>query len=187
MDSRTGFAMNRKAAGFNLNLSPDLVQELTDSFKFFDRNGYGKISKEELGTVVRSLGQKVNDAELARLISDVDSNGDGYIDLQEFIDLNARAIAECPMGMDTNMEIHQYGPGDSMHAAMVSAFNVFDVDRNGYISAEELHRVLVGFGDEKVSLEDCRSMIECVDEDGDQMVNFREFEALMGGTSTCVY
>lgn len=176
-------AMERTVQSFDLNLPPQLVQELTDSFKFFDRNGDGKISKEELGTVVRSLGQKVSDADLGKLMSDVDANGDGYIDLQEFIDLNARAITESS---------NSYSPMDEdsrqcreAHDAMRSAFNVFDVDQNGFISAEELHRVLVGFGDEKVSLDDCRSMIECVDADGDHMIDFREFEALMSGT--CVY
>jgi calcium-binding protein CML len=162
----------------DLNLPPQLVQELTDSFTFFDRNGDGKISKEELGTVVRSLGQKVSDADLDKLMSDVDANGDGYIDLQEFIDLNARAITESCSPMDEDSL--QYGGGVAQDA-MRSAFNVFDVDQNGFISAEELHRVLVGFGDEKVSLEDCRSMIQCVDADGDHMINFREFEALMSG------
>ena len=184
MASRAGLngkSQRSSLVQIDLNLPPQLVQDLTDSFNFFDRNGDGKISKEELGSVVRSLGQKVSDAELVKLMSDVDANGDGYIDLQEFIDLNAKAITECSrMDLDTD----DYG-STGMRDAIVAAFNVFDVDRNGFISAEELHRVLVGFGDEKVSLEDCRCMIQCVDEDGDQMVNFREFEALMRGT--CVY
>lgn len=186
MESRAGLSERAAMRSIDLNLPPQLVQELTDSFKFFDRNGDGKISKEELGAVVRSLGQKVTDADLVKLMSDVDANGDGYIDLREFIDLNARAITECgPMDLDADDGARQSGCTEGMRDAMVSAFNVFDVDRNGFISAEELHRVLVGFGDETVSLEDCRSMIQCVDEDGDQMVNFREFEALMSGT--CVY
>lgn len=74
-----------------------------------------------------------------------------------------------------------------MYVVMVFVFNVFDVDRNGYILVEEFYCVFVGFGDEKVLLEDCWFMIECVDEDGDQMVNFREFEVFMGGISICVY
>lgn len=172
----------------DLNLPPWLVQELTDSFKFFDRNGDGKISKEELGAVVRSLGQKVSDAELVQLMSDVDANGDGFIDLQEFIDLNARAIAEsCNNNQNTNGSsaagVEENGvPAGSLEASLRSAFHVFDVDQNGFVSAEQLHCVLVGFGDETVSLEDCRDMIQCVDADGDHMIDFREFKALMSGT-----
>jgi hypothetical protein len=73
---------------FVFDLLDDLVRELTDSFEFFDRNGDERISQDELGAVMRSLGQRVSDAELARLIRDVDANGD------EFIELNTRPIKE---------------------------------------------------------------------------------------------
>lgn len=162
----------------DLNLQPHLLQELTDSFKFFDRNGDGKISKEELGTVVQSLGHKVTDADLDKLMKDVDKNGDGFIDFQEFKDMNTRAmIVECPVDTDVNRNLPQPGSDDSL----MSAFNVFDLDKNGFISSEELHSVLVGFGNEKISLDDCRFMIQCVDEDGDHIVSYTEFEALMSG------
>ncbi|KAG0577069.1 hypothetical protein KC19_5G128500 [Ceratodon purpureus] len=169
---------------FDLNLPPQLVQELADSFRFFDRNGDGRISKEELGAVVRSLGQKVSDADLEKLMCEVDTNGDGFIDFEEFMDLNTRAmVADCSSVMpDVCSGIPAQSTGSSDASAMLSAFNVFDVDKDGLISAEELHYVLAGFGDEKVSVDDCRCMIQCVDEDGDQMVNFREFEALMNGS-----
>lgn len=162
----------------DLNLPPQLVQELLDSFKFFDRDGDGRISKEELGAVVRSLGQKVSDADLEMLMWEVDTNGDGFIDQAEFMDLNTRGmVADSSSATDSV----QCDASQSAASAMLSAFNVFDVDKNGFISAEELHFVLAGFGDKKVSVDDCRCMIQCVDEDGDQMVNFREFEALMNG------
>jgi calcium-binding protein CML len=169
----------------DLNLAPELVQELADSFKFFDRDGDGRISTGELGAVVRWLGQKVSDADLGKLMREVDTNGDGFIDLAEFMDLNTRAMAADCSG-NTMPEVHssELLPAQSAGSvdAMMSAFNVFDVDKNGFISAEELHFVLAGFGDENVSVDDCRCMIQCVDEDGDQMVNFREFEALMNGS-----
>jgi hypothetical protein len=73
---------------FVFDLPDDLVRELTDSFEFFDRNGDGRISQDELDAVMRSPGQCVSDAELAWLIRDVDANGD------EFIELNTRPIKE---------------------------------------------------------------------------------------------
>ncbi|XP_073392466.1 uncharacterized protein [Physcomitrium patens] len=74
------------------DLPPQLVGEFSDSFKVYDRNGDGKISREELGVVMRSLGQDVSDTDLELLIKEVDASGDGHIDLYEFIDLNTRPI-----------------------------------------------------------------------------------------------
>lgn len=167
---------------------PDhLLQELTDSFTFFDRNGDGQICKAELGAVLRSLGETpVTDADLETLMHDVDVNGDGCLDFYEFIQLNTRAMQlESCAGLDECSQSSMAGVSEDW----VSAFRVFDVDRNGFISAEELHRVLVGLGNEEVSVEDCRGMIQCADEDGDHMVDFREFQALMttGAGSTCVH
>lgn len=169
-----------------LDLPPELVRELSDSFELFDRNGDGKISEEELGAVMRSLGQNVSGADLQKLIADVDVNGDGCIDLYEFIALNTRPVAETESFGEAGATLER---SDSAEAAtkeaLMSAFSMLDADNNGFISAEELHRVLVGFGDERVSLEECRQMIGCVDGDGDQMVDFREFETMM--TGTCAY
>lgn len=169
-----------------LGLPPSLVRELSDSFEFFDRNGDGKISEAELAAVMRSLGQQVSNAEIAKLINDVDANGDGHIDLYEFIDLNTRPInkrnssstdSDSSDGEELSCE-----PADDFQEVLASAFAVFDADKNGLISADELHRVLVAFGDAEVSVDECRRMIQCVDKDGDEMVNFTEFESLMSGT-----
>lgn len=164
----------------DFTLPETLLQELTDSFSFFDRNGDGQICKAELGAVLRSLGETpVTDADLETLMHDVDVNGDGCLDFYEFIQLNTRA-----MQLESGLESSQ---SSSASDDWLSAFHVFDVDRNGFISAEELHRVFVGLGDEEISVEECRGMIQCVDEDGDHMVDFREFQALMtGAESTCV-
>lgn len=171
---------------FVFDLPDDLVRELTDSFEFFDRNGDGRISQDELGAVMRSLGQRVSDAELAWLIRDVDANGDGFIDVYEFIELNTRPT-KCESSSESDSESGSESGSDAEGAvedALRSAFGVFDADKNGLISAEELQRVLVAFGDEGVSVEECRRMIQSVDQDGDHMVDFREFEALMSGNYT---
>lgn len=162
-------------------LPPPLVRELSDSFQVFDRNGDGKISEEELAAVLRSLGERVSDAEIATLMKEVDANGDGYIDLHEFIELNTRPIRSSNIDACSPDQEDSRDSNDS-HEALASAFDVFDADKNGFISADELRRVLVAFGDAEVSLDECRRMIQCVDEDGDHMVNFREFVALMSGS-----
>jgi Ca2+-binding EF-hand superfamily protein len=52
----------------------------------------GTITTKELGTVMRSLGQNPTEAELQDMINEVDQDGNGTIDFQEFIGLMARKM-----------------------------------------------------------------------------------------------
>merc|ERR1719160_1634940 len=56
------------------------------AFRIFDRNGDGKISKDEIKMVLNS--DEVKDAagkELAEIMQEIDKNGDGNIDFNEFM------------------------------------------------------------------------------------------------------
>jgi len=58
------------------------------AFRVFDRDGNGRISKEEIALVlgdgdVASVAMR----DIAELMTDVDSNGDGEIDFQEFMEM----------------------------------------------------------------------------------------------------
>lgn len=59
-----------------------------------------------------------------------------------------------------------------------SAFEHFDVDNSGYITAENLQEVLTNMGRE-FSIEDIEKMIKTVDEDGNGKISFEEFENLL--------
>ncbi|KAG5064284.1 hypothetical protein JHK85_005467 [Glycine max] len=130
-------------------------------FNKFDKNGDGKISVTELKDMLAALGSKTTDEELKRMMEELDQNGDGFIDLKEFADFHCNGGA----GKDDSKELRD-------------AFDLYDVDKNGLISAKELHDVLRNLG-EKCSLGDCRRMISNVDADGDGNVNFEEFKKMM--------
>merc|ERR1712014_458937 len=57
------------------------------AFRLFDKNGDGKISQEELKAVLHNDDvQNVAGMEaVAQMMKEVDSNGDGFIDFQEFM------------------------------------------------------------------------------------------------------
>lgn len=133
--------------------------ELEEAFLRFDANRDGKISTLELGSVLRSLGDNPSDEELLLMVKEVDRDGDGFIDLQEFIQLNSACSSS---GKE---DLHQ-------------AFLVFDADADGKISVEELHHVLNRLG-ESCTLEECSRMIRGVDTDGDGFVDFQEFCTMM--------
>eukprot|EP00747_Dinoflagellata_sp_TGD_P148505 gnl/TRDRNA2_/TRDRNA2_176928_c3_seq5.p1 gnl/TRDRNA2_/TRDRNA2_176928_c3~~gnl/TRDRNA2_/TRDRNA2_176928_c3_seq5.p1 ORF type:complete len:523 (+),score=148.64 gnl/TRDRNA2_/TRDRNA2_176928_c3_seq5:44-1570(+) len=58
------------------------------AFRVFDRNGDGKISREEIAHVL-SDGDVQNAAnkEMAEIMKEIDANGDGEIDFQEFMQM----------------------------------------------------------------------------------------------------
>ncbi|MCL7048204.1 hypothetical protein MKW94_015536 [Papaver nudicaule] len=97
-----------------------------------------------------SLGHTADEKELRNMVKQVDTDGDGFIDLAEFIELNTTDPKK-------------------LLEAVKSAFSEFDADGDGLISPEELQKVLRSMG-EKPTHEDCKSMIKVVDSDGDGLV-----------------
>uniref|UniRef100_A0A803N3E9 EF-hand domain-containing protein n=1 Tax=Chenopodium quinoa TaxID=63459 RepID=A0A803N3E9_CHEQI len=60
------------------------------------------------------------------------------------------------------------------------AFDVFDQNKDGFIDAGELQRVLCVLGIRKgVELQDCRKMIKGFDQNNDGKIDFNEFLLLM--------
>lgn len=51
------------------------LAEFKEAFSLFDKDGDGTISSDELGVVMRSLGQNPSDQELDDLIKEVDIDG----------------------------------------------------------------------------------------------------------------
>lgn len=61
--------------GSSAGLIPAPPTEIREAFKVFDRDGNGFISKQELGTAMRSLGYMPNEVELEVIIQRLDMDG----------------------------------------------------------------------------------------------------------------
>ncbi|GLJ54714.1 hypothetical protein SUGI_1175330 [Cryptomeria japonica] len=143
------------------HLTEDQIAEFKEAFGLFDKDGDGSITTNELGTVMRSLGQNPTEAELRDMISEVDADGNGTIDFPEFLNLMARKMKDT----DSEEELKE-------------AFKVFDKDQNGFISAAELGHVMANLG-EKLTPQEIEEMIKEADTDGDGQVNYEEFVRMM--------
>ena len=57
------------------------------AFQLLDKNGDGKISKEEIKAVIKQCGGSFFDEEVERVIQNVDKDGDGYLNYNEFLNI----------------------------------------------------------------------------------------------------
>jgi calmodulin len=121
----------------------------------------GTITSKELGTVMGSLGQSPTEAELKKMVEEVDADGSGSIEFEEFLGLLARKLR------DTGAE-------DDIR----DAFRVFDKDQNGFITPDELRHVMANLSD-PLSDDELADMLHEADSDGDGQINYNEFLKVM--------
>ncbi len=90
-----------------------------------DKNLDGKLSKEELiEGFTETMGQAAAEAEVEKIMKNVDIDKNGHIDYSEFI--------------SATIDKRKLFSKDRLKAA----FAIFDKDDNGFISAQEVRHVL---------------------------------------------
>lgn len=146
-------------------LNSQQVDQLWELFKVFDKDGNGTVSAEELGLVLKSLGQNPSHTELRDMIKEVDVDLSGKIDLAEF----------------KTLLLSQQGDRQSR---LQLAFDLFDEDGSGQITAAEMRSVMSQFGLTEQELDD---IVKEVDHDGDAAIDFTEFCTLVPTATTQGY
>lgn len=160
--------INRNMARAAPDLTEETMKEFREAFALFDLNNDGVISVEELGIFIGKMGANSNnntnsttEADLSRMIAEVDADGDGAIDFPEFVTLMARKMNN----VDKDSEIRE-------------AFNVYDKDGSGKISRKELLHLMSKFHKD-VSEDDIEQMIKEADTNGDGEIEFEEFKRML--------
>merc|ERR1719199_1650633 len=72
------------------NFSEAQVKEFREAFDQFDIDKGGSISADELGACLKEVDQEVSPEELQHMINDVDFDGSGEIDFDEFLIMMTR-------------------------------------------------------------------------------------------------
>lgn len=133
----------------------------------------GVITKQELGSVLKSLQINATDSEIEDMINEVDLDQTGTIDLEGLLSLTPPSHFLCMLtgylAEFIKMMKIETKPA-SFEQEMRSAFQVFDSDGSGQISVDELRKVMQSFG-EALSEEEIKIMIQEVDKDGDGQID----------------
>jgi len=143
------------------SLSPEQIEEISEAFNLFDVDMSGAIDYRELKAAMKALGVKVDKEELRKMITDVDADGSGSIELPEFIQMMTAKMGDS----DTREEIEK-------------TFKMFDPDGKGKIDFKDFKRICKELG-ESMTEEQQHSMFDHADYGGKGFVSFDDFFKLM--------
>lgn len=84
-----------------------IIAEFKEAFMLFDKDEDGTITMAELGVVMRSLGQRPSENELRNMVNEVDINGNGTIEFNEFLLMMSKKMKSAE-GEDELKEAFRY-------------------------------------------------------------------------------
>ena len=139
--------------------------ESKDAFLLFDKRGDSKIDSTQLGDVLRALGLNPTEAEIKKIVNEIDPHGTRRLTYEEFL-----PICRSQKQKKTQGTMEDF----------IEGLRVFDKDGNGTISSAELRHVLTSLG-EKLSDEEVDSLLTGI-EDSQGQVNYEDFVKMVMST-----
>ncbi|XP_054274191.1 troponin C, isoallergen Bla g 6.0201-like [Macrosteles quadrilineatus] len=148
-------------------LTEEQIAILKSAFNAFDQEGTGSISMEMVGTILELMGWSMTPAELKEVVDEVDADGSGWLEFEEFCQLASKFVMEDEDGGNIEEELRE-------------AFRMYDKEGEGYITTDVLKEIFREL-DRTITEEDLNSMIEEIDSDGSGTVDYEEFMEVMTG------
>lgn len=140
------------------------IDEYKSAFALCDKDHDGKLSAQEMGNIMRTLGKNFSNQELNSIIQEIETKGNGFIELDKFIELMADNKID-----DITLKKEQTN--------LINAFKYFDRDQTGLIDYDEFKHVLTTVS-EKLSKDEIEKLDELclsqVDKET-RKFNYRDF------------
>jgi len=138
-------------------LTPQEEEIINVAFESFSESGF--ITSEKLGSAFERIGAEVGDiSDIKMLIDDIDENGDGAIDEEEFRRIMTRKFL-----------------GEDDDSSFMHAFEMMDDNKDGYIPLVELRQILMREGRAPLSEQEVDELMMFADVDADGLIDYRNF------------
>jgi Ca2+-binding EF-hand superfamily protein len=134
----------------------ELIAKARSIFDQFDTNHDGALTEKEIAGLLRTLGQPADSDSVRNVLNQWDADGDGTWDFSEFLSA-------------AHVWLRQPNQAD-----LLEAFNNFDSNHDGYLSAAELSLAMESLGIPCTRAEADAKVAEA-DADGDGLLDFEEF------------
>nr|QNL34490.1 troponin C-like protein [Galeruca daurica] len=151
-----------------LDISKDQLRMLKSIFDSFDLDKKQEIPVDMIGQILLMLGHRLTPQELEAIIKEIDEDGNGVMNFEEFANLSARFLVE--EEEDTEAILRE----------LKDAFRLYDKEGLGYISVELLKDILREL-EPNLTPVDLNEMIKEIDTDNSGTVDWEEFKAMMIG------
>ncbi|KAM3075315.1 hypothetical protein ACMFMG_007245 [Clarireedia jacksonii] len=174
-------------------LSNEEIAILKEAFDAYDTDKGGNITVEEFGRVMKESGQNPSEEQLAEIIKEVDIDGDGTINFDEFIAMmtgRKREPKPETASVPAAIEPTESKPISNPESAPIpvsselgdseedwkAAWKEFDHSLNGSITAAQLRQVVANLG-ETISDVEVDGIIKSVD--AEDKISYKEFAEFM--------
>ena len=136
----------------------DQEVQMREIFNMFDQDKDGEIDMDELRRIFRQMGQDPSTDELIDVLVEVDGDGNGIIEYEEFRIMIERMV-------------------EDQEDLVIEAFKVFDKDQDGKIQIGEFGVVMKQLG-ENITDEEVARIYQEADADGSGEIDFEEFNEI---------
>eukprot|EP00164_Ancoracysta_twista_P001503 GFYU01001969.1.p1 GENE.GFYU01001969.1~~GFYU01001969.1.p1 ORF type:complete len:715 (-),score=282.31 GFYU01001969.1:513-2657(-) len=140
----------------------NLVDDITKLFSAFDKDKSGQLNYEEIKEIMNALGRRMSDDEAKAVISQMDQDGNGTVDKDEFVAAMVHQHQACSSRVN--------------YAELVDdMFGIFDKDGSGVLSLDEVYQVFQALGQDW-QLNDVMAFFKEIDINDDHELTKDEFK-----------
>mgnify|MGYP006099656399 CR=1 FL=1 len=144
-------------------LSPSELSEFREIFDLVDKDKGGSISSTELTELMSTLGINASQEEIRAMVAEIDTDGNGDIDFDEFVAVMSRKVNADYSSKDVKRAFRTFALGQP----------------NGYVSLESVKEALMQHGTVKLNDEQVEELLAQLESDSNGLFNYNEYVNMM--------